>query len=234
HFTCCHIEMSVDPENQMMIQERGSPTMHIDPGRARFPCCVVWTPLPVISWLIPFIGHMGICREDGVILDFAGPNFVCVDNFAFGAVARYIQINKDRCCISSHWTKREDRQGQEESERAVSTWDDALLKGTQEYQHRSYNLLTCNCHSFVANNLNRLNFNGGGWNVVNLAILMFLKGRWVNNTAIVKSYLPFIIALGLGLVFGGSTFLTFLAFFAFVLVGWFLFGTYCLKGIIQL
>lgn len=94
------MEEHVDPDEQMMLEggfalpHRHS--MQIDPRRERFPCCIVWTPLPVLSWLIPFIGHIGICREDGVILDFAGPNFVCVDNFAFGAVARYIQINKDK------------------------------------------------------------------------------------------------------------------------------------------
>ncbi|KAK9165408.1 hypothetical protein Scep_000599 [Stephania cephalantha] len=45
-----------------------------------------------------------------------------------------------------------------------------LRKSTREFQHRSYNLLTCNCHSFVANNLNRLGYGGSGkWNVVNLA-----------------------------------------------------------------
>ncbi|KAL5684129.1 hypothetical protein ACJX0J_010514, partial [Zea mays] len=69
----------------------------IDPRRARFPCCIVWTPIPFITWLVPFIGHIGICREDGVILDFSGPHFVSVDNFAFGAVARYIQVNCDEC-----------------------------------------------------------------------------------------------------------------------------------------
>lgn len=93
---------NVDPENQMMFEENFPQSMQIDPKRARFPCCVVWTPLPVISWLIPFIGHIGICREDGVILDFAGPNFVCVDNFAFGAVTRYIQINKDKVYLDSY------------------------------------------------------------------------------------------------------------------------------------
>ena len=29
-------------------------------------------------WLIPFIGHMGICTMQGVIRDFAGPYFVSV------------------------------------------------------------------------------------------------------------------------------------------------------------
>jgi len=95
-------ELDLDPEQQqIMTMENGfsrinSNTMQIDPRRARFPCSIVWSPLPVISWFIPFIGHIGICREDGVILDFAGPNFVCVDNFAFGSATRYLQVPKDK------------------------------------------------------------------------------------------------------------------------------------------
>lgn len=27
----------------------------------RFPFCIVWTPLPLISWFLPIIGHTGIC-----------------------------------------------------------------------------------------------------------------------------------------------------------------------------
>lgn len=84
--------------SSMMI-EQDVPLPHskqIDPSKARFPYCIVWTPLPVISWLLPFVGHVGIGKEDGVILDFAGPNFICVDNFAFGAVSRYVQINKEK------------------------------------------------------------------------------------------------------------------------------------------
>ncbi|PON71526.1 DnaJ-like [Parasponia andersonii] len=214
------MESNADPENQLMIEGSTSLMFRIDPKRQRFPCCIVWTPLPVISWLIPFIGHIGICREGGVILDFAGPNFVSVDNFAFGAVARYIQISKEKCHIFSLPTlyKGEDQHGADEPERGILTWDDALRKSTQEFQHRSYNLFTCNCHSFVANNLNRLRFSTGGWNVVNLAALIFLKGKWVSKASMVRSFLPFLVVVGLGLAFGGSTFLTFLAFFTFFLV----------------
>ena len=76
------------------IQHELWPLDPIDPRKAKFPCCLVWTPLPVVSWLAPFIGHVGICREDGVILDFSGSNFVNVDDFAFGAVARYLQLDR--------------------------------------------------------------------------------------------------------------------------------------------
>ncbi|XP_031260758.1 protein RTE1-HOMOLOG isoform X2 [Pistacia vera] len=230
------MEGNPDPEHRMMIEESYQQSMQIDPSRARFPCCIVWSPLPVISWLIPFIGHTGICREDGVILDFAGPNFVCVDSFSFGAATRYIQVNKEQCCISPYLSalNGDDQYQPNESGRDTLTWDDALRKSTQEFQHRSYDLFTCNCHSFVANNLNRLGFNSGGWNVVNLAAFIFLKGRWVSFTSILRTLLPFIIVTFLGLTFGGLTYIKFLAFFTLLLVGWFLVGTYCFNNVIQL
>ncbi|KAJ4823000.1 hypothetical protein Tsubulata_000373 [Turnera subulata] len=228
---------TTDTEEQRMFEVDFEQSTQIDPRRARFPYCIVWTPLPVISWLIPFIGHVGICREDGVILDFAGPNFVCVDNFAFGAVTRYIQINKDKECPMPLQISAFDDEDEEElvdSGRDIFRWDDALRKSTQEFQHHAYSLFTCNCHSFVANNLNRLGYNSGGWNVVNLAALIFLKGQWVSTGSVVRTYLPFVIVCGLGIILGGSTFLNFLAFFTFLLVGWFIFGTYFCKNLIQL
>lgn len=209
----------------------------IDPKRARFPCCIVWTPLPLLSWFIPFIGHVGICREDGVILDFAGPNFVCVDHFTFGAVARYIQLNREECRLlfsSSYQITTSDHYIENQQDRIMS-WDDALRKSTQEFQHRAYNLFTCNCHSFVANNLNGLSYGGlEKWNVVNLAVWLFLKGKWVNKTAMVKSFLPFVVVLSIGLLFGGLGFLIYLAAFASILVSWFVIGTYCCCNLIQL
>lgn len=51
----------------------------IDSKRVRYPHCLVWTPIPVLTWLFPFIGHMGIARTDGVIRDFAGPYYVSVN-----------------------------------------------------------------------------------------------------------------------------------------------------------
>ncbi len=74
-------------------KEAQSPTnnkMKMDAERHRFPFCVVWTPLPLITWLLPFIGHMGICTSEGVIRDFAGPYFVSEDDMAFGWPTRYM------------------------------------------------------------------------------------------------------------------------------------------------
>ena len=51
---------------------------HIDSKHVQYPHCLVWTPIPVLTWLFPFIGYMGIARTDGVIRDFAGPYYVSV------------------------------------------------------------------------------------------------------------------------------------------------------------
>ncbi|KAG9145248.1 hypothetical protein Leryth_008201 [Lithospermum erythrorhizon] len=211
-----------EPDHKLMIEQQTSLSLNIDPKNARFPYCIVWTPLPVLSWFIPFIGHIGISREDGVILDFAGPNFVSVDNFAFGAPTRYVPISKEQCYLIPTADGSE----------GTGTWDAALHKSTQEFQHQAYSLLTCNCHSFVANVLNRLGFQAGGWNLVNLAIFILLNGQWVHKSSIVRTYLPFLIVFGLGVTFGGTTFLTYLAIFVSVLVGWFIVGTYFFKQLI--
>ena len=52
--------------------------------------------LSVLCKYIAFtlIGHVGICREDGVVLDFSGSYLVNVDDFAFGPVARYLQLDR--------------------------------------------------------------------------------------------------------------------------------------------
>lgn len=68
------------------------------PASLQFPYCVVWTPIPLISWLLPFVGHMGICTSKGITLDFAGPYFISVDNLAFGNPARQAL---SRTCILS-------------------------------------------------------------------------------------------------------------------------------------
>lgn len=39
----------------------------VDAKKNRFPFCIVWSPIPVITWLLPFIGHLGIATSDGYV-----------------------------------------------------------------------------------------------------------------------------------------------------------------------
>ncbi|KAK3224547.1 hypothetical protein Dsin_011572 [Dipteronia sinensis] len=217
------------------IQHELWPLEEIDPKVAKFPCCLVWTPLPVVSWLAPFIGHVGICREDGVILDFSGSNLINVDEFAFGAAARYLHLDRTQCCFPPNLAGHTCNIGYKHSEYGSAiTWDDALQLSRRNYEHRTYNLFTCNSYSFAANCLNRLCYDGSmGWNMINVAALMMFKGYWINFMSVIRSFLPFTLVVSLGVMLVGWPFLIGLFSFSLLLLGWFVLGTYCFKSLLD-
>lgn len=161
----------------------GSPLFNgdkIDNQKCRYPHSVVWTPIPVLTWLFPFIGHMGICTSMGVIRDFAGPYFVSEDNMAFGNPAKYWQL--DMLKVPSANTKE--------------CWDRGVHDASEEYKGRMHNLCCDNCHSHVAYALNTMRYDGStSWNMIKLCFLMLLHGKYVSCSAILKTWLPFLILL---------------------------------------
>jgi hypothetical protein len=92
----------------------------IDIENNRYPFCMVWTPLPLISWFLPIIGHTGICGSDGKIYDFAGSYYVSQDNMAFGNPYKYVELNPDM---------------NEQIE-----WDDCIAKCNERFTNEEHNI----------------------------------------------------------------------------------------------
>ena len=69
----------------------------VRPQQKRFPLCITWTCLPLITQMIPCIGHTGIGDSKGVIHDFAGPYYVSLDDFAFGETHKYVVLRDLEC-----------------------------------------------------------------------------------------------------------------------------------------
>lgn len=150
----------------------------IEPSTLRFPTCIVWSPIPILTWFLPFIGHMGLADSKGTIFDFAGPYTINRDNFTFGTATRYLQ------CIV-------------EPENA-DKWDEAIAVGCKIYEKRMHNLCCDNCHSHVAVCLEQMNYAGRKrWNMVELCWWMFFCGKYVSVAGFIKSWLPFIVVLAL-------------------------------------
>ena len=60
----------------------------------RLSYCILWSPLPIITWVLPFIGHLGIADSRGIASDFQGPFFVGDQGrMAFGNPTRALKIN---------------------------------------------------------------------------------------------------------------------------------------------
>ena len=158
----------------------GVPSYKDDPSRGRYPYSLVWTQLPLISWLLPPIGHLGITDSRGVAYDFAGPYTIGVDDLAFGSALRVLRLDPSLA-----------RGGPE-------GWDAGLDAGCDVYTQRMHNIVTDNCHSHVAACLNNMNYGGStGWSMVALGARVFFTARYTSAGAVVAVWLPAAICWGL-------------------------------------
>ncbi|XP_028143262.2 transmembrane protein 222 [Diabrotica virgifera virgifera] len=168
-----------------MIECESSEIMseEIDYSRDRYPFCIVWTPIPLLTWLFPPIGHMGIALSSGVIRDFAGPYYVSEDNMAFGRPTKFWQLKPTLV------------------KGGVSSWDAAVTEASDIYKGRMHNLCCDNCHSHVATALNLMQYeNSSSWNMVKLAFLMLIHGKYVSVAGFLKTWIPFLLICTLILV----------------------------------
>jgi hypothetical protein len=146
----------------------------VDPSRNRYPYCIVWTPLPLITALIPFIGHTGICDEEGVIYDFSGPYQITVDDFAFGNPTKYVQLTPST------------------PEREL--WSRGLSQANDKFSQMNHNLVLNNCHSHVADALNNVEYGGSsGWNMVKIWWMVTTKSTYVSYGSWLATYAGFFL-----------------------------------------
>ena len=169
-------EYNYENENELMFKKDTQKKLTIDKIKQRYPYCLVWTPIPCISWFIPSIGHAGICNSEGVIHDFAGPYCVSVDNMAFGNPTKFVIL--------------------ELSQKEFAEYDKAVEYGKKCYNKLSYDFFTNNCHSFIASVLNNLNYKGKrNYNMVNVWWILSTKSKYITWTDLFKTYSGFIIII---------------------------------------
>ena len=148
----------------------------ICPSKNRYPYCIVWTPIPFFTYILPFIGHTGIANSKGIIHDFAASYFVSIDDFNFGKPTKYLQLDLN------------DKEKYE--------YDKAIEKGDLKYRTFIHNLFTNNCHSHVAYVLNQLKYKGkSNYNMVDICWILIKEGKYINFWAFIKTYLGFFIFL---------------------------------------
>jgi hypothetical protein len=167
--------------------------------------CIVWSPLPPISWLFPFIGHLGICDSAGVASDFRGPYYVGDDGrMAFGAPTRALHI-PGVGVVGDDEVESPGVVGSCSTTRiSAQEWDDAIRHANEEYSGRMHNICCDNCHSHVAYALNRMNVQAYGvykWDMVKLALLLFVKGKFLSWTAVLQQFGPLVLLILLILFF---------------------------------
>ncbi|KAJ8604812.1 hypothetical protein CTAYLR_001007 [Chrysophaeum taylorii] len=146
------------------------------------PLSIVWTPIPPISWCLPFVGHLGIVDGDGYLHDWHGtpihPN--PPKDMLFGEPARYLVLAKNPPPAD------------------LERWNQAISQADDEFS-RHLHCMGCgyDCHSHVARALNLFRYLGCSYhNKVFLAAAVFFAGRHVKLPRdLLRVWLPPILLL---------------------------------------
>jgi len=104
--------------------------------------CIVWTPIPFLTWLIPVIGHTAICDSNGVTHDIAKPFwrwYVSLD-CTLSKTYKYVQLNI--------------------SKEQLDEYNRTIDQADETYKKKKHSICFNNCHSHIAWVLNRLKYEG--------------------------------------------------------------------------
>ncbi|CAI4221740.1 unnamed protein product [Auanema sp. JU1783] len=158
-------------------------SLEINAKNHRYPYCVVWTPLPLISWFFPVIGHLGISTSRGVVRDFGGSYYVADDKMTFGWPTKTWQLDVSKVI------------GGDE------VYDKAVKEASDEYRSHMHNIFCDNCHSHVALALNNMKYDGKtNWNMVNLAWYITVHGKYIGTQGFLKQWGPLLVLGGIFLI----------------------------------
>lgn len=142
---------------------------------------ILWSPLPPITYILPFIGHMGIADSRGVASDFQGPYSVGDrGRMAFGKPTRALKLDVSGL------------------EGGPERWDEAVQAANAEYRRRMHNICCDNCHSHVAYALNDMNLRAyriTKWDMVKLCFLVFFRGRFLTVGGFLHQFVPTIVVV---------------------------------------
>ncbi|KAK8889302.1 hypothetical protein M9Y10_034048 [Tritrichomonas musculus] len=164
--------INIDNQSQQLISPSNDP---------RLSCCIVWTQIPMLTWIIPLFGHVGICDSHGCVHDFQGTYYVGKGNMLFGDPSQKWVIPID-----------------------PATLDNAINEVANQFKGVPYDILCSNCHFFVASVLDHANFrplccfkNWSTGATIKIAWGIFLKGRSISICRFLSTWIPFLIFYGI-------------------------------------
>lgn len=152
----------------------------VDTRHSRFPYAIVWGQLPLLSWLIPCAGHLGIADSEGVVHDFAGPYFVETDRFMV-TPARFYQLSPEEIDMSSAGRPAVS------AEERRQLWDDAVRAGDADFRGKMHNILCQNCHHHVERCFQHMGVRMSAWRALRLVMT---RGKFVDRSAAICFFLP--------------------------------------------
>ncbi|KAL4473876.1 hypothetical protein ABPG74_022740 [Tetrahymena malaccensis] len=141
----------------------------IDVDNDFYPFCIVWSAIPFISFLIPWIGHAAICCSKGIIHDFNKDFKVYIDVVPYGSPLKYYKLDTTNI--------------------QQDTYDAMIKQLDQLFLKKRFGFFSNNSHKYVADALNILQYKGKiNWNKFDIFILGITKAKYTSFLTLIRAY----------------------------------------------
>lgn len=139
-------------------------------------CSLVWTSIPVLSYVFPFVGHVGITDSVGRIHDFGSSNYVSIDQMAYG--------NPDKII---HFEITQDE---------FTRWNKSIHTVSKKFSKKTYSLCGTNGYSFCASVLNKIKYNDrNDYTACEVMKMTIGCSYYVSTASMCKSYIGLIVII---------------------------------------
>lgn len=207
----------MDVSKPMLSVKDDSKQQSSQPSNARPPCAVLWSPIPLLTWLLPCIGHIGISDSSGTAYDFAGSGTILrwpSGRTLLGMPTRWLQLVHPEDTGSA-------AEGTWPSKQALHH-DQELNTVADAFKTEPYNLFTNNCHVFVSAVMTHVDYRNTHWDPFKVAVLVFFCARYTSIWGFLHTWLPFMTMVVLGVFYGRMVFLYVWLGLSVSLLAWFI------------
>lgn len=140
------------------------------------PYAFLWSPIPFISTILPFIGHISVCSSNGTIHDFFSSKYISINQINYGSPYKYINLDL--------------------KENEMREWDKAIAKADKKYKRKIFSFCGNNSLKYAAFILGTINYNGKSkHSKCDIIKLGMRKSKFFSNCDVIKTYIGFVLII---------------------------------------
>ena len=143
-------------------------------NNSKYKYCIIWSHIPLITFLMPFVGHSSIVNSYGFIHDFQSSYFIQIYNEEENGFCKIVYLNLN------------------DSQKLI--WDNIIEQIDKVYQKKSFSFCGNNSFKYISNILSIIEYkNKKNYTQYDIFWLIIKEGKFISKCQIFKTYFGWIL-----------------------------------------
>ena len=143
-------------------------------NNSKYKYCIIWSHIPLITFLMPFVGHSSIVNSYGFIHDFQSSYFIQIYNEEENGFCKIVYLNLN------------------DSQKLI--WDNIIEQIDKVYQKKSFSFCGNNSFKYISDILSIIEYKSKkNYSQYDIFWLIIKEGKFISKCQIFKTYFGWIL-----------------------------------------